>query len=418
MRLLDRSMLHLSLTLLFVLAGWAVAFYFIVRDAVQDSIDEGLEDQVEMIRHRLKEDSTLMEVRDLGLHGFALMPADGRSKAEYRDTMLFVPSEGEVESVRLITKSFRYGDGYVRLQVYTSTVEEDELVERILIALMILYFTLLLAILVVNTVVLRRVWRPFHAVLRELKTFRLGVGKRLTDVPTTVSEFRDLKNAADALVKHATEAYTQQRSFTENAAHELQTPLAIAINKLELLAEQQGGEEERMATLGEVIALLERLTRLNRSLLLLARIENKQFPDERLITLGPLLTQVLKEFGDLAAYRNVRLEERIIGAFELSMDPGLARALVTNLVKNAVVHNVPGGSVHAELDANGLTIRNTGVERPLDPVRIFARFHKETTSAGGTGLGLAIAKAIAGAYGLRLTYSYDGTHVMRMQRDR
>jgi len=167
-----------------------------------------------------------------------------------------------------------------------------------------------------------------------------------------------------------------------------------------------------------VIALLERLTRLNRSLLLLARIENKQFPDERLITLGPLLTQVLKEFGDLAAYRNVRLEERIIGAFELSMDPGLARALVTNLVKNAIVHNVPGGSVHAELDANGLTIRNTGVERPLDPVRIFARFHKETTSAGGTGLGLAIAKAIAGAYGLRLTYSFDGTHVMRLQRDR
>lgn len=418
MKLLDRSMLHFSLTLLLVLAGWAVAFYFIVRDAVLDSIDEGLEDQVEMIRHRLKEDSSLMEVRDLGLHGFALLPTHARSKAEYRDTVLFIPSAGEVESVRLITKSFRYGDGYVRLQVYTSTVEEDELVERILIALMILYFTLLLAILVMNNVVLRRVWRPFHAILRELKTFRLGTGEKLNDVRTTISEFRELKSAADALVDHATQAYTRQRTFTENAAHELQTPLAIAINKLELLAEQQGSEEERMATLGEVIALLERLTRLNRSLLLLARIENKQFPDERPISLGPLLKQVLEEFGDLAAYRNVRLEERIIGDLELSMDPGLARALVTNLVKNAIVHNVPGGSVHAELDVNGLTIRNTGVERPLDPGRIFARFHKEATSVAGTGLGLAIAKAIAVAYGLRLTYTYDGTHVLRLQRDR
>ncbi len=418
MKLLDRSMLHLSLALLLVLAGWAVAFYFVVRDAVLDSIDEGLEDQVEMLRYRLEEDATLLGVHDLGLHGFAFIPAEERSKPVYGDTLLFVPSEGEMESVRLVTKSFRYQDGYVRVQVYASTVEEDELVERILVALMMLYVTLLLAILVVNNVVLRRLWRPFHALLRELKTFRLGTGKRLSDVRTTISEFRELKFAADALVEHASEAYSQQRSFTENAAHELQTPLAIAINKLELLAEQQGSEEERMATLGEVIALLERLTRLNRSLLLLARIEGKQFSEQRIIGLGPLVSQVLKEFGDLAAYRDVHLEERIVGDLELSMDPGLARVLVSNLVKNAIVHNVPGGRVQAGMDGNGLTIRNTGDARPLDPVRIFARFHKETTSVGGSGLGLAIAKAIAVAYGLRLTYSYDGWHLMRLERDR
>jgi len=127
---------------------------------------------------------------------------------------------------------------------------------------------------------------------------------------------------------------------------------------------------------------------------------------------------VLKEFGDLAAYRDVHLEERIVGDLELSMDPGLARVLVSNLVKNAIVHNVPGGRVQAGMDGNGLTIRNTGDARPLDPVRIFARFHKETTSVGGSGLGLAIAKAIAVAYGLRLTYSYDGWHLMRLERDR
>lgn len=417
MKLLDRSMLHLSLALLLVLAGWAVAFYFVVRDAVLDSIDEGLEDQVEMLRYRLEEDPTLVGVHDLGLHGFAFKPAEERSKTVYGDTLLFLPSEGEMESVRLVTKTFQYGDGYIRLQVYTSTVEEDELVERILIALMMLYVTLLLAILVVNHVVLRRLWRPFQDLLRELKTFRLGTGKRLNDVRTTISEFRELKHAADALVEHASEAYSQQRSFTENAAHELQTPLAIAINKLELLAELQGSEEERMAALGEVIALLERLTRLNRSLLLLARIESKQFTEQRIITLGPLLGQVLDEFEDLAAHRDVRLEERIVGDLELFMDPGLARILVSNLVKNAIVHNMPGGRVHVEMDENGLTISNTGDARPLDPLRIFARFHKETTSVGGTGLGLAIAKAIAIAYGLRLIYSYDGMHVIRLERE-
>lgn len=415
MKLLNRSLLHLSVVLLLVLAVWSVAFFFIVRNAVQDSIDEGLEDQEEIIRYRLEQDSTLLQIRDLGLHGFAFAPATAKTKANYRDTLLYVPSEGEVEPVRLVTKTFKYGDGFQQLEVYTSTVEEDDLIKDLLIAVVVLYVVLLLTIIIVNNVVLRRMWRPFHTILAEVQQFRLGSGRMLAEVPTGISEFKELKAAADGLVRHASDTYDNQRAFTENAAHELQTPLAIAINKLELLAEQEGSEAERMATMGEVLAMLERLTRLNRSLLLLARIENRQYPDEQRISCADLLQQVMDEFGDLAAHRQVALETRINGDLELTMDPGLARILLTNLVKNAIVHNVPGGTVSAQMDAGQLTIQNTGADRPLDPARIFDRFHKETTSAGGTGLGLAIAKAIAELYGLQLSYAFESAHIMRLR---
>ncbi len=415
MKLLNRSLLHLSLALLLVLAVWAVAFFFIVRHAVVTSIDEGLEDQEEIIRYRLEQDSSLLQVRDLGLYGFAFSPVPHKMKTGFRDTLLYVPSEGEVEPVRLLTKTFKHDGGYQQLQIYTSTVEEDDLIEVILYALVGLYLTLLITIVVVNNVVLRRVWRPFHRILTQVQGFRLGRDRSLQEVRTNIDEFKELKTAVDAMVGHAAATFDQQRAFTENAAHELQTPLAIAINKLELLAERPAGEEERMAAVGEVITSLERLTRLNRSLLLLARIENRQFPDERSIAFGPLMQEVVEEFGDLAGHRGVTLDLRVDSDFEHRMDPGLARSLANNLVKNAIVHNVRGGSVQVQVDRSGITVSNSGTEQPLDPTRIFNRFHKETTTDGGTGLGLAIAKAIAEMYGLRLRYAYEGAHVMRLR---
>ncbi|MFZ1732096.1 MAG: HAMP domain-containing sensor histidine kinase [Flavobacteriales bacterium] len=410
MKLLNRSLLHLSLALLLVLGLWSVAFFFVLRNAVQDSIDEGLDDQEEVITYRIKSDSTLLHVRDLGLYGFAIAPAEGKEKKSYVDTALYVPSEGEVEAVRLRTGTFKHQGRYHRIQIYTSTVEEDDLVEHIAFALIALYVVVLLTVIVVNNVVLRRMWRPFHTMLGHLKAFRLGTAHTLPEVPTTIYEFNELKEAANSLVRHATDAYTDQRAFTENAAHELQTPLAIAINKLELLVEQGGSDEERMVAVGEVIALLERLTRLNKALLLLARIENRQFPDEQEVSFAKLAAEVMEEFADLAAHREVELHIQAQGDLSLSMDPALARTLVTNLLKNAIVHNQAGGSVTVLVEQGRITVRNTGSTQALDPDRIFLRFHKETKAEGGTGLGLAIAKAIAELYNMQLSYRYDAAH--------
>ncbi len=416
MRLLDRSLLHLSVALLLVVAVWATVFFFVVRDAVLDSIDEGLEDQQGMILYRIKGDSTMLRVHDLGLHGFAVAPVHENVKRHFSDTVIHVPSEKDDEVVRLMTSGFKHEGQRYRLQVFASTVEEDDLLENLLLALVGLYVLLVVTIVVVHNLVLRNVWKPFHDILGHIKGFRLGTGMGLKNVSTDVREFKELKTAADALVHHASDAYAQQRAFTENAAHELQTPLAIAINKLELLAEDGADEEERMATVGEVIGLLERLTRLNRSLLLLARIENRQFPEERDVAFGALTMTVAEEFADLATHRTLQLQVQVEHELTWRMDPGLARILVTNLVKNAIVHNVAGGGVLVQVHANGLRVTNSGSDTPLDAARIFDRFHKETLATQGTGLGLAIVKAITGLYGLKVAYHFDQAHVIHVER--
>jgi len=401
--------------LLLVLAVWATAFFFVVRDAVLDSIDEGLEEQQELIMHRVKQDSTVLAEHDPGLNGFAIFPVSGKVHERYSDTLIHIPAEGKKERVRMLTDGFKLKGERYAVQVFTSTVEEDDLLENLLWALIALYVAVLLTIVIVHNVVLRNVWKPFHAILAQIKGFRLGAAQRLPDVPTQVHEFKELKTAADALVRHASSTYANQRAFTENAAHELQTPLAIAINKLELLAEQQASEEERMVVVGEVMALLERLTRINRSLLLLARIENKQFHEARDVSFAALAREVADEFSDLAAHRQVGIALEVEGDLALRMDPTLARILVTNLVKNAIVHNRAEGSVTVRVAPDRLIVRNTGADKPLDAARIFDRFHKETTADAGTGLGLAIAKAITEMHGLHIAYRYDGAHVVEVR---
>lgn len=414
MRLLDRSLLQLSVALLLVLAVWATAFFFVVRDAVLDSIDGSLEEQQEMIVYRVKQDPAALQVHDLGLHGYAITPVAGKVKERYSDTLIYVPAEGKVEPVRLMTSGFKHEGQRYQLLIFTSTVEEDDLLEDLFAALIGLYVLVLLTIIVVHKLVLDRLWRPFHRILAQIKGFRLASGRELKEVPTDVREFNELKAAANALVRHASDAYAHQRAFTENAAHELQTPLAIAINKLELLAEDGGNEEDRMKAVGEVIAILERLARLNRSLLLLARIENRQFPNEQPVSFAALAGETAGEFADLADHRHVRVSTRFDGDLVHTMDPTLARILVTNLVKNAILHNVHGGRVELEVGQGKMSVRNTGAPHALDEGRIFLRFHKETTADGGTGLGLAIAKAIAELYGLHIRYHFDGGHVMEV----
>lgn len=419
MSLLSRSLKFLALVLPVVLGIWALLFYLVIIEEVRESVDDGLDDQAELLEYRARQDSTVLLVRDLALCGYAIMPL-GSAEAEtveksFRDTTLFIPAEGETETVRLHSTHFNLNGQRYAVHVYTSTVEKDDLVESLLGALMLLYGVLLLTVLLVNHALLRRVWRPFHSILHQMKSFRLGIAESLPDVPTEVREFQELKAAVNTLVVHAAETYKNQRSFTENAAHELQTPLAIAINKLELLAEQEGSEEQRMPAIGEVIDLLERLTRMNRSLLLLARIENKQFPDERPVALGDTCRAVAEEFADFAEHRNVQVEVYVQSDVERRMEPGLARILITNLIKNAIVHNVPGGHVRVEVSMERVLIRNTGKTQPLDATRIFDRFQKETKADAGTGLGLAIAKAIAGSYGYTLTYTFTDEHCMTLR---
>ena len=207
---------------------------------------------------------------------------------------------------------------------------------------------------------------------------------------------------------HRTETiFDQQRTFIGNAAHELQTPIAITINKLELLMEDETLSQAQLQQLSETKASLIRMATLNKSLLTLARIENRQYEEISPICFASLLRTLIEEYQDLIAFKEITLSIMEKSPFSVQMNKDLAVILLSNLLRNAIKYTYPKGKILIKIDKQVFSIANEGKLTPLDAGKIFKRFHKGEQDSTSTGLGLAIVKSIVDLYQhIRLQYVY------------
>jgi len=325
---------------------------------------------------------------------------------------MYMQNEKDFEPVRLLKTVFHQNGKYYYMQVITSMVEEDDLISELFYALLWLYLGLVATILILNNFLLKRIWRPFYHLLKQLQNFRLEKPSTFTVQKTNIDEFRLLNEAVQKLLESNIDSYNSQKHFIENASHELQTPLAIGINKLEALAETNSLSEKQLKLLASALGNLERLTRLNKSLLLLSRIENKQFLEEKNIRLNDLVKKISDDFFDQLAFSKLTLTIENADMGSITMNADLAVILFTNLVKNAIVHNYPGGNIKIEIRKDSVRLENTGKDQALDQQKLFTRFNREQQSDTSTGLGLAIVKAIADLYSFNISYSFTNRHII------
>lgn len=415
MRLHTYTVLYLSGAMFVVLSVWAAVFYWNMLDEIHDSIDDGLENTKLLVISKAAEDTSLLHDKDnFWESNYRIRPLrpdeDMHGTDVYSDTTLFTQNEKDFEPFRMLTTVFRGADGnYYKLRVISSTVEEDDLVEDLLYALLTLYVILVVGMVLINHALLRRIWRPFYHTLDRLRGLRISDTQEVRFTPTRVDEFKRLQQALTDLIHSNRETFVAQKQFIENASHELQTPLAIGIGKLEMMAEQGDLSPGQMARLGEVMDTLERLSKLNKSLLLLSKIENRQFPEAEPVDLGELARHITDDFADFAEYKSVTLTLENREPCTVHMNRSLAEILLTNLVKNAILHNRPGGAVHVVIDARSLYVENTG-SQALDADKIFTRFYKDSSQTQSSGLGLAIVQSIAAVSGFRIRYTFENAH--------
>ena len=217
---------------------------------------------------------------------------------------------------------------------------------------------------------------------------------------------------------HSEDVFEKQKQFIGNASHELQTPLAICQNRLEMLMEDETLGEQSMGEIVKTYQTLEYVSKLNKSLLFLSKIDNSQFAEEEKVNLNEVLKRYLEDYQEVYAYRKIRLLVDEKGAFRLDMNETLATVLVTNLLKNAYIHNVEGGEIRIELDDAVIRFGNTGNPEELDDKRIFEHFYQgNKKKEGSTGLGLAIVAAICRQSRLRIRYHFTkGMHWFELHR--
>ena len=413
MRLVYRIVLHMSWALSLLLAGWAVLFYLTMIDEINDEVDDSLENYAEMLVTRSLAGRELPAAYSGSNNGYYLHDvsaeyAEGRQHMVFSDEEIFIPEKYEEEPARVLRTIFRDSGGrYKELTVMTPTIEKDDLQEAILWWIVYLYLFLLLAILLVNVLVLHRTLRPLYALLRWFDSYTVG-GKNAPLVnDTKVVEFRRLNEAANRYAERAESLFERQKQFIGNASHEMQTPLAICRNRLEMLVDDGSALTE--AQLGEILKVqgtLDYLVRLNRSLLLLSKIENGQFPETEQVDFNAQVRRMAEDMEEIYAGREMRFELHEQGHLFVRMNPSLAGSVVANLLKNAFVHGDEGGEVTVRVAPRRFTVCNSGAGGPLDAGRIFDRFYQGTKKEGSTGLGLAVVDAVCRLYGLKVAYSY------------
>lgn len=422
MKLFHLVLWRISLALIVVLTVWAGFFYMAVVEEVNDEVDDTLEDYSEglIIRALSGED---MPTASNGsnnqyyLYEVSKSYAASHPQITYRDEMVFITEKSETEPARVLITIFRTEDErYMELVVYTPTIEKLDLLRAILGWIIFLYVLLLLIILSINIWVFRKNMKPLYVLLKWLDSSQLGKKNEPLENTTKITEFRKLNAATMAFAERGEKLFEQQKTFIGNASHEMQTPLAICRNRLEMLMEDETLTEHQLNELIKTHQTLENLTRMNRSLLLLCKIENGQFADTRSVCLNDILAHYLDDYKEVYAYRNITVTVTTDSSFCVEMNDSLVSVLVTNLLKNSFVHNIDGGFIYIKITANTFEISNTG-EKPLDRERIFERFYQGQKKEGSTGLGLALVDSICKANHLKIDYTYvENRHIFTISK--
>ena len=377
---------------------------------INDETDDMLEEYAEnLIRRSLAGEelpSNNLETNN-SYYIQAISPSLAQEKPStfYHDEMIYIEAKHETEPARVLRQIFRdKKNHYYELTVATPTIDKKDLQAAILNAILILYLSLLIIIVFISFWILHKSLKPLHRLLIWLDKNNLNTQSEPITIKTNVLEFQKLNVAVEDFANRAHSVYEQQKQFIGNASHEIQTPIAICQNRLELLCES-GLTESQLQELSKVMNTLRHISKLNKSLLLLSKIDNGQF-DSSDIDISRLIERFLPDYKEIYSYRNINVEMMKEGQCVVEMNETLAITLITNLIKNAFIHTPVNGRIVIESTKDFMRIYNTG-EKALDAKHIFERFHQGEKKEGSTGLGLAIVDAICNLYHFRRSYCFN-----------
>jgi signal transduction histidine kinase len=400
----------------------AVVLYTYLRKEVDEKVEWRLQaDRDRIVDARSKCDSLAGEV---SIYQMADMIS--HRYIEIKEVCASHPMTEEIKDTLLPTFLFGMISNrpYKQMKFYTSIddlnyeiilrqqlVETTDLREGIVNSLLYVLVFLLVVLVVTNYLISRSIWRPFYKTIDSISNYKLA-GEQVLALPgTTTREFRTLNDSVDKMARKIRKDFLNLKEFTENMSHEIQTPLAVITSKLELLMQSEHLNAEFSEYIDSMYDAVRKLSRLNQSLILIAKIENAQFREKRPVPLGERIDHILGNFEDLAEARELKINQDIEPGTVIEMDLTLADVLLSNLISNAVKYSNQKSEISIYARDRELRISNYGKPHEGDTSRFFERFRKDQTSRGSLGLGLSIVKSICDFYQMKVDYRTDnGLH--------
>jgi len=390
-------------------------FYFLIQDLWINDVDESLIYQKEKIIEglsaepfdftRISDFTKNAEKFDLGVYIYPLENTHFQTDSLYNNDY-FDATRQHIEPFRELASYVTVDNKTYKIIVRKDLVESADLIREIFITQAILFLILLGGILLLNSYFSRKTWQPFYSIVSKLKSFRIDQQEPIVTPKTEIIEFNELGEAIHRLTENNIRTFQSQKEFTENAAHETQTPLAVIKNQVDLLAQDKQINQNQSEIINRIDKNISLLTKLNRNLLLLAKIENNQFPKTDSIVISEIINEVYEAFSEHISLKGIRFISNISACKPINSNNLLVQSLLINLMTNAIKYNSHKGLIEVTLKDNSFCITNTGVDKPLPKDKVFNRFYKQSTQTESLGIGLAIVKKICDTLTFELSYQF------------
>ncbi len=322
------------------------------------------------------------------------------------DTEMFDPLKKEVVAFRILSYEQQIDSTGYRIKIRRRLTEDQDVLYGVLVAVVLIGLDVVISFYFLNRWFSRKIWAPFYAALNLLKNFDLRKEGKPRFRSSAIEEFNRMNNELRKLTDKVTSDYHNLKEFTENMSHETQTPLAIIHSRLDVLMQAENLTEQQQEHIRTTLDAVNRLSKMNKGLTLLAKIDNNQFLDEKEFSIAEVIEKHLSQLDIFIETREIRVIKNLSPRIRVTMNVNLADVLLTNLLSNAIKYNVDKGILKVALDEKTLVISNTGDAPLLSSEQIFERFKRGGEKIDSTGLGMAIVKKICDFNGLEISHNY------------
>lgn len=389
--------------------------YFAIKKIMELNVDEGLEEMQAWLNPLIAHSQPELFNRYNNNISIEEVQSPAWTHNRFRTKEIYDSSDNEFVGVRMMDYYFEVNGKNYYITLRKSLIENEDILYSILSLQVGAFIFLLFTLFLINRKLKREVWKPFYTYLHWIKNYRVDKDE-FTKLPdSSITELQDLSRAMETLTKINQQLFVAQKELTENTSHELQTPLAVIQNKLDLLMQTNPLSEQQMQHMLDLQKAIGKMVKLNKGLLLLSKIGNQQFSDLQSLSVSGCVTTTLNEWRDVFSSKNISVDvddkqDSLIIANEI-----LFQTLLNNLVSNAIKFTPKFGEVKFLLSAERLLICNTASDGALDQQLLFQRFKRQNGRIDGNGLGLEISGKIVNLYNWKLSYQYnDNMHCFEL----
>lgn len=420
MRLLVKTSIYYLAIFSLVLILGGVFFYKGLKHIVYTQIDQGLLTEKLIIDEEIRHNDDIPDYSIRFGHEIEVFIFNHKVKPyqSITDTLIYNNRLHHFNPFRHLKYYGNKQNHGFSIRILHPLNETHELIQSIIKVLVIMIFFVFLSLLFFNFFISRKIWKPFYNSIHQLQRYKIITKPVLEFVPTNISEFAILNKVLADMSNQIHNDFINLKEFTENASHEIQTPLAIIKSKIEIFIQSENLTQEQIESIQAINQTISRLSKLNSGLLLITKIDNNQYVNTEEVLVGDLILKYLEIFDDFIKHKNLKVTLNMESPFIRKLHPELADILINNLINNAIKHNICNGYIIVTLTSDRMIIKNSGLpylDFP-DPALLFNRFKKNSKSSDSIGLGLAIVKKICDNYHFSISYEIEGdSHSIKIE---